>query len=448
MLKHQLLSIFLTVLFFNSSAQFILNQDNINADQVTFSMETFVDRALQHFDDESNQVAGYQIVFSKNGQLYHQESRGWAIHPDDHSGDGVTMENTTRFDVASVSKWLCAIVMANVMDQNNIDWDDSVGPYLPPSWPAQMAPEYFNQSSDCYLTFGKLMRHQTCLGWSGDNSGPLGGDKNEILDALGPASLNEAEFGEYQNGNFAFARYLIAEILVGGFMNENSSNYDDLVKAAYLTALKNYVFDPLGLSTPSSIADFNDFYDGDVPHRYAFPFNPNQTCDGVLGVDYSPSSFDFLGSTGAIISSIELAAIMAYFVHDDSGTVIPAGIRDEMLVNGYGLSQSEWNGGITTYGQYYRKGGLLSKTCGEDENVKRGYRSSVVAYPNGVEVVVLSNSRVDFLGDLAREWEDSWLTQECSFVHTTTDNSVTNHFSMIDNPLMNNDQDRLVFASP
>lgn len=432
-----------------SSAQFELNEANIQANGVEFSMDRFVDRVLNYFDDEDNPVAGYQLVFSKDGQPYHQEARGWAIHPNDNGGVGVPMTTTTRFDVASVSKFLCTLTLANALEFHGIGWSESVAPYLPPSWVSQLAPEHLDPSSECYLTFEKLIRHETCLGWPGDESGPIGGTAIEVLDALLPAQLNPAEHGDYQNGNFILARILVSEILIGNFLDETAPIYDEYSVRFYYEAADLYIFEPLNLDIPASISEIGSFYSGNTPHRYAFPFNTSATCNGELGSEANPSApYNFTGSTGWLVSSLELAAIMAYFIHDDSGTIISTVQRDYILANGLGLSPNEWNQGNTIYGQYYEKGGLLRTTCGSATNIQRSFRTSTAAYPNGVELSVTTNSNIDFMESLVDEWEDAWQVPCAAFIHTSTEETVQNHFTMIDHPSLNGDPDMFIFASP
>ena len=116
-------------------------QTNLGADTIIlppplpqFNIDKFIQKASSYFHDPDNPVAGYQFVISRNGTLYYSESGGNAVYAVDNNGVDIPMTNNTRMNLASISKFFCTIVLAHVLEENNISWSAPVFPYLPISW--------------------------------------------------------------------------------------------------------------------------------------------------------------------------------------------------------------------------------------------------------------------------------------------------------------------------
>ncbi|NND95088.1 MAG: beta-lactamase family protein, partial [Flavobacteriales bacterium] len=194
-----------------------------------FSIDKFVEKVSDYFHDPNNQVSGYQFVINKDGQLYYSESGGNAIYAADNNGVNVPMTNSTRHHVASVSKTICTITLANVLEDEGIDWDEPIASYLPSEWQGLLAPDHSDPFSPCYLTFEKLVTHQSCIGFTTSDSGPYP-NANAMALFIGSDSLDMnpgSGLGDYQNGNFVLARMLISEIVGEFFLPDpTDSDYD------------------------------------------------------------------------------------------------------------------------------------------------------------------------------------------------------------------------------
>ena len=422
-----------------------------------FNMDKFIQKIGAYFRDPDNPVAGYQFVVSRNGNLYYSESDGNAVYAVDNNGVNVPMTNSTRQNVSSVSKFLCTIVLANVLEENNIDWDEPVFPYLPTPWQIAMADQHKDISSPCYITFEKLIRHQTCLDYGGGvgaGSGSYPNNANMLLH-LGPDSVNMGVIPNYKNGNFVLSRMLIAYIIDDspfdpfnpfGILSETESS------SLYYDKLDELIFDPLGINAPVSNASLDNFYSNDqTPWAHQYPFDEDSlTCGGNLGwFAGSPSAPNNAGSSGMALSSLELAEILAFFKHDNSGTIISPAARDMILDNFYGMSVSEENTGSTSFGDFYYKPGTRGPGCpgSGPGSIRRATKSFIAIYPNGVELSMLTNCNVDFRSSMAREWRNCWEIECGSFVHTTAEGSTLFNQSIIDNVSTNDDPDKLLFIT-
>ena len=427
--------------------------DIISPPTPKFSIDKFVELVRDYFNDPENEFAGYQFIINKDGNLYYSEAGGNAIFAADNNGVDVPMTIYTRHHIASVSKFICTIVMANLLEDQNISWDESIEDYLPPSWVNQIAPQHLNPNSPCYITFEKLLKHQTCidfgigLGQSGCGGYP---STNQMLQWLSGDSLNTnpSIISAYRNPNFVLARILIAEIIAGNFLDENNPFYNNQTGDIFFALADSYIFNPLDLNPPLSISQLTNFLNTNPPRGHEYPFVPNNlNCGGSnsLGWDGNTGSNNIAGSSGMVLSSFDLAKVMAFFKHDNTGTIISASARDEILDNFHGLSTGESNFLPTVYGDAYSKGGSWGpgSSC-----PGRGFRSRIAIYPNGVELVAITNTDgSNPLSDAAREWDDAFNIDCRTFVHTTADATISGNVSMIDHPVTNGDPDKLLFVS-
>ena len=95
-------------------------------------------------------------------------------------------------------------------------------------------------------------------------------------------------------------------------------------------------------------------------------------------------------------------------------------MRQEMDDNFLGWDQGTSTSASNEYGIYYTKNGALGNS--DDESVRQGVRNTIMNFPNGVQALVMINSRggdhdSSFgsanLEALVREaFDDSWVTDE------------------------------------
>lgn len=358
-----------------------------------FDIDAFVSNLGAHFDDR---YAGAQIVVTQNGQVYDD----WAVGSrtlGPPSGD-LAMTVDTRLPIASVSKVMGSLALLQVLDDQDILLEQPIHNHLPESWKPSVHPDHFDAGSPYLIRFVNLMRTETALAFPLPDSNQWSPGRmpaaSEMLTAL-QAPADPPRAGDYQNGNFALIRVLMCELALG--VPADTTDYDQVCADAYTQYLNDEIFSPLGILRVS-----HERASADESRGYAFPVAatlPDE--EGVLGVENWDSYPRNAGSGGLYLSSMELAEVLAFLVHDQDETLLANDARDRMLQDELGFTSSREG----DHGTYVAKGGAK----GPQDN--RGWRSFVMVYPNDVDVVVLTNSFDNDLGDALRDLYDaSWFT--------------------------------------
>ncbi|MGC6430926.1 MAG: serine hydrolase [Jejuia sp.] len=368
-----------------------------------FNVDVFKDEILKALDDPANPMVGYQLVISQNGNLKHSITKGVARHARDRGGE-VLLEEDTKLNVASVSKFIGTIALLKAMDDNNIGEETLVTNHLPESWKPLINSDFKNFTKDAFLRFTDLLTMNTAINFVGSTPEP--GDmltESQMLTSLGNEP-NLMRKGVYQNGNFTLIRVLIGEIVYG--LDENADDYATTCTEKYFEYLRDYVFSPSGLTnipdTPQKVLNY--YNTTDYPLAFQYPLSLSFTDPATNGLGWVHSSDPYLngGSGGLLLSAKDIAQITAYFRYTED--LVSSNIRDVILSNELGLVESFTN---TIHGRILRKGG----TRGPETCCNRAIRSSIVLFPNNVEVAFVTNS--DFRGIetmLNESFENAWVS--------------------------------------
>lgn len=365
-----------------------------------FDLDTYVTNVESAVTD----VAGFQVAVTQDGNLVYANAEGYSIHPSD-DGPTVDMTTSTRMNVASVSKFIGAIALMQVLEEEGIGIDERIYDYLPPRWQDAMHPDFYQVGSPWVVTFEKMLRNETAIAFpkagNGTWSPGIMPTTTQMLAGISqPAAPNR--MGVYQNGNFTLTRVLISEIVFD--LSEDVNDYNGATAGLYFGYIAANIFDPLQIDAPMTVGDVNDYYATDTfTHAYQYPFDASfNGANGQPG--WAPTSDPTLngGSGGLVLSSMDLAKVLAYFAHDDNETIISAAQRQSILDNELGLT-----GSVTgAHGRYPSKGG----TRGADSD-SRALRSQVIFFPNGVETVVLTNSNLSGLNTLLKNaYDNAWIS--------------------------------------
>ncbi|MGH9897627.1 MAG: serine hydrolase [Pyrinomonadaceae bacterium] len=202
---------------------------------------------LRGFDDYVNQalrdweVPGVAIAIVKNDQVVF--AKGYGVRK---LGDPTPVNERTLFAIGSSSKAFTATLIAMLVDQDKIKWDDPATKYLPGF---QLFDPYVTRE----LTIRDLLSHRSGLErgeflWYGGAY-----DRDEILRRvryLKPTWSLRSTFG-YQNIMFLAAGQLVARV--------NSKSWDEVVRQR--------IFTPLGMTASNtSIKDFKNSDNVSSPH--------------------------------------------------------------------------------------------------------------------------------------------------------------------------------------
>jgi CubicO group peptidase (beta-lactamase class C family) len=353
-------------------------------------------------EDPYKAVAGYQLAVVRNGNLYDTVAGGMSVYGSDPGGP-LKMTPMTRLNVASVSKFIGTIALMQVLEKHEIDVSENIREYLPARWKDALHEDYYGPGAPFPLTFERMLQMRTAIPF-GDNDptnspGPMLTTGEMFRDIAEPAISTRNN--TYQNGNFTLIRVLITELEYG--LDAADPNYNFMTTEAYFDYIKREIFDKLGIDAPMSVSAVNNYYDNTNftrAHQYPF-FSVFRDEDNNVG--WAATSDPTLngGSGGLVLNSLDLAKVLAYFIHDD-GTIISKDQRETILAKNLGL----WGTGSGDHGKYSSKGG----TRGPDDD-GRAIQSMVMMFPGGIEAVLLVNSNKDDLGaTLRKAFDEAWVS--------------------------------------
>ncbi|GEM_PF-1738702 len=368
-----------------------------------FDVDVFKDEILKILDDPANPMVGYQLVISQNGNLKYSITKGVARHARDRGGE-VLLEEDTKLNVASVSKFIGTIALLKAMDDNNIGEETLVTNHLPESWKPLIDSDFKNFTKDAFLRFTDLLTMNTAINFVGSTPEP--GDmltEAQMLTSLSNVP-NINRKGVYQNGNFTLIRVLIGEIVYG--LDETADDYATTCTEKYFEFLRDNIFQPSGLTNiPDTPEKVQNYYNTtDYPLGFQYPLSLSFTDPATNGLGWVHTSDPYLngGSGGLLLSAKDIAQITAYFRYTES--LVSSYIRNVILNNELGFIESFTN---TIHGRILRKGG----TRGPETCCNRAIRSSLALFPNNVEVAFVTNS--DFRNiqtTLNDSFENAWVS--------------------------------------
>jgi CubicO group peptidase (beta-lactamase class C family) len=354
-------------------------------------------------DHASLPVAGYQFIVNRGGNLYHSVAKGNSVYSPDPGGP-ISMTVETEINVASVSKFIGTIALMQVLEKHQISIESLVYDYLPESWKAAVHSDHYLFNSPYAFTFRNMLRMETGLAFEGSNWTPgIMPTTDQMMNALRKPA-EPGRWGIYQNGNFTLIRVLIGELEYN--LNTSDPNYNQNTTDSYFDYIKNNIFDKLNLDPPMSSDEVNDYYEN-TPftrgHQFPFDITFRDASDNLGWPATSDPNLNG-GSGGLVLSSLDLAKVLAYFMHDNSSTIISTHQRDIIITENNELGLTESSSG--EHGLYLSKGG----TRGPESGNLRALRSRIMIFPNGIEAVFLCNSNHNNLGGVLKSsYDDAWI---------------------------------------
>lgn len=311
----------------------------------------------------SGSVQGYTMRLRRNGQNIYTLQWNWARRP----GEGQRGWNPDRrMNIASVSKFITAVAMVDLLDRRNIDPDTPIAQWLPSYWT-------LGANVDD-ITFAMLMTHSSGLANSGSTDFPT---MRQLV--AGGVTPNLPTSFNYENTNFGLQRILIATL--GGYVNRNlnlgsvglnDSFWNAATTAAYQDYVEKNVFAPAGVT--------NAGFDKTANTAIAYAFN------GGSGWNSGDLSWR-AGSGGWHLSVDEILDIAGTFRY--TGKIVSTGEATSAIANRYGLD-GRWS---TTMGFVYHKNGswIEQADCPVGQ---RQEQSLLLLLPDNMEMALLVNSPV------------------------------------------------------
>ncbi len=311
----------------------------------------------------SGSVQGYTMRLRRNGQNIYTLQWNWARRP----GDGQRGWNPDRrMNIASVSKFITAVAMVDLLDRRNIDPDTPIDQWLPSYWT--------RGTNVDDITFAMLMTHSSGLA----NSGSTDFATMRQLVAGGVTSNLPTNF-TYENTNFGLQRILIATL--GGYVNRNL-NFglvglnDSVWNAATTAAYQDYV--EKNIFVPSGVTNAGFGKTANTAIAYAF--------NGGAGWNSGDLSWR-AGSGGWHLSVDEILDVAGTFRY--TGKIVSKGEAASAIANRYGFD-GRWS---TTLGFVYHKNGSWREQA-DCPVGQRQEQSLLLLLPDNMEMALLVNSPV------------------------------------------------------
>jgi len=356
--------------------------------QLRFDLDRFHVNVLLAFE---NQSVGYSYAIAVGGQLERFGAGGLGDEgfARTSADPPETQQSPTKeMNIASISKPITAVALLRLMEANGVGPDDSIAPYLPPSWTKGACIPEGQCSSD--LTFRDLLTHRS--GLDANNNGPYdyASLRTYVEQGVNPAFKTFV----YQNANFALLARVVLPMLLG-LDPEDAADPAVSASALYRFAVASFLFQPIGVVADCLPTDANRTF------LYRFPY-ANTT--GRDPGDWTP----FCGSGGWYLSAVELLNFFAHVRYDDA--ILSPLARQAMDFGFLGwMNPVDYSFAAGTFGTYRGHGGDL----GVDPTVDNGADTCAMNFPEDVQAVVLINSHGGAYpyqcAALKQAYEDAWI---------------------------------------
>jgi CubicO group peptidase (beta-lactamase class C family) len=326
-------------------------------------------------------VNGYILRVRQHGQTIYSQAYNWAQRPEDA---GLDWTPTRRQHVASVSKFITAMGLARMLDDQGISFDTPIIDYLPDYW--QTGPNIED------ITFAHLMNHVS--GFHGATSGTSNfiSMRARVGQGVPANDVGNWQTADYQNMNFGLCRILMATL--GGYIDTDATfgTYSDVIwnwiaVNAYTDYIDQTVFAPAGV-TGATLANADD-----SARAYAWDDTGPGWDSGFLMSE--------AGGAGWHLSADEVLDVVGEFRR--GGGIVSSQRAMQLMNLSYGLN-SLINGFPADTGRFFYKMGRWWN--GEPD--QQAEQSFVMVLPEDMELVILVNSPLgpndfllqDFIGAL------------------------------------------------
>lgn len=168
-------------------------------EEISAELEAYIQEAMKVW-----QVPGAAVVIVKDGQV--RFMKGFGVKK---TGENDPVDPKTIFSLASVTKNFTAILMARLVDEGLISWDEHVITYLPEF-------TLFDKGVSDRMTIRDLFSHRSGLpGYSGDTLWHLGWSQKQVMEGLAKIPLTKVfrEDYTYQNLMIGIAGVVIERVL-------------------------------------------------------------------------------------------------------------------------------------------------------------------------------------------------------------------------------------------
>ena len=251
--------------------------------EVAQQMEQYINQVQQQW-----QIPGMAVSLVKNGEMFY--SKGFGTK---ELGKNASIDGNTVFQVGSVSKSFTAAVIASLVDEGKLSWQDTVKNILPDF---RMYDRWVEEN----LQVKDIMTHHTGLqGQLGTYIGNMGYNRDDIYNMFRLLKPTYSFRGGYEYNNITFiiaAR--IIEKLTGKSWEEN---------------VRERIFEPLGMNSSTLNGDgFAAAKNVAVPHEVSYQ-NEALKIEPLYGTEQALDWLTAIGPAGSVCSSVnDMAKYIAF----------------------------------------------------------------------------------------------------------------------------------------
>ncbi|MEN6618056.1 MAG: serine hydrolase domain-containing protein [Rikenellaceae bacterium] len=286
-------------LFFGLSAS-LFGQDNQDNQAIIKNIEAYAKKVQQDW-----KIPGMAMSIMKDGELIY--AKGFGVK--DKSGVD-PVDGNTVFQIGSISKSFTAAIMATLVDEGKIKWDDTVKNILPDF-------KMYDKWVEANLQVKDIMTHHTGLpDQSGTYIPNLGYNRDDIYKMLSLIKPGYSFRGNYEYNNITFViASKIIEKLTGKSWEDN---------------IKERIFDKVGMANTSVNEEgFRNSKNVATPHEFLYKkgriINDSTWVDSIevnplYGDEQALNWLTVIGPAGAVNSTAADMARYAQF-HLNNGTV-------------------------------------------------------------------------------------------------------------------------------
>ncbi len=285
-------------------------------------------------------IPGMALSIVKDGQIVF--AKGFGVKDISKEGEGSQqVSENTLFQIGSVSKSFTALVMASLVDEGLVKWDDTVKKILPDL-------KLYDKWVEENLQVKDIMTHRMGLkGQMGTYIPNMGYSRDDVYRMIALMKPEYSFRGSYEYNNITF---IIAEKII-----------EKLTGKSWEENVTERVFKPLGMSHSSLNGDaFRAASDVAVPHEFGYRLKK-----GVAGV--------FRDST--ILKSKKFAE------QTDSAAILPIYGEDQAL---------HW---LTVIGP----AGSVNSTASDLAKYALFHLNNGVVYENGLKKQIVTRKSMDYL---------------------------------------------------
>ncbi|MCL2727240.1 MAG: serine hydrolase [Bacteroidales bacterium] len=299
-----------------------LAAQTVSQDEILKNIEAYTHQIIQEW-----QIPGMALSIVKDDQMIYAKGFG-----EKELGKGNPVDEHTAFQIGSVSKSFTALLMAMLVDEEVVSWDDPVKKHLPDF---EMYDPWVSEN----LLIKDIMIHRTGIpGQSGTYIPCLGYDQDDVYNMFKLIKPSTSLRTNYDYNNITF---IIASKIIEKYMGKS-----------WEECVNERIFIPLGMNNSSSNEKgFTTVQNVTVPHDFGYKEGAIVNTPLYGAEEQALHWLTVIGPAGGVVSSVvDMTAWIRFHLSDGTynGNRILSERNLRYLHRGQ-LITSQFDNRITTY---------------------------------------------------------------------------------------------------